>query len=569
VATRTRVTAPKNSGNGPAPRDTLRLKRADREGEPALPVNPLRIGTRLERIPEPCTLVIFGATGDLAHRKILPAVYNLRRAGLLPQESAVLGFARRPYTDDAYRNEMKTAVQKFSRNPVEPALWDDFAEGLYYQAGQFGNPDDYRNLADRIEQIDSARGTRGNILFYLATPPSAYPEIVANLGTVRLHDESQGWARVVVEKPFGHDLSSAIDLNNALMEVFDESQVYRIDHYLGKDTVRNLMVFRFGNGIFEPLWNRRYVDHVQITVSEDLGVEGRGAFYEEAGAARDILQNHMMQLLCLVAMEPPIAFEADALRDEKVRVLRAIDADWDEERLRRSVVRGQYTDGWVADKKVIGYRQEEEVSPDSTVETFVALELEVQNWRWADVPFYLRTGKRLPRRATEIAIQFKQPPLRLFKESASEPEPNLLAMRIQPDEGILLRFAAKVPELGLDVRSVNMDFTYGFSFMQDAPEAYETLILDAMLGDASLFTRADEVEAAWSIVTPIIQMWAEFDSTHPIPYPGKPVLGPPKESASPDGEELGEQLHFYPAGSWGPEAAEQLIERSGRRWRRL
>jgi glucose-6-phosphate 1-dehydrogenase len=307
---------------------------------------------------------------------------------------------------------------------------------------------------------------------------------------------------------------------------------------------------------------------VQITVAEDLGVEGRGAFYEEAGAARDILQNHMMQLLCLVAMEPPIAFEADALRDEKVRVLRAIDADWTEERLRSHVVRAQYTDGWVADKKVKGYREEDEVSPDSTVETFVALELEVQNWRWADVPFYLRTGKRLPRRATEIAIQFKQPPLRLFKESASEPEPNLLAMRIQPDEGILLRFAAKVPELGLDVRSVNMDFTYGFSFMQDAPEAYETLILDAMLGDASLFTRADEVEAAWSIVTPIIRTWAEFDSTHPVPAPGKPV----KHKSGDDGhddEDLGEQLHFYPAGTWGPEAADRLIERTGRRWRRL
>ena len=287
------------------------------------------------------------------------------------------------------------------------------------------------------------------------------------------------------------------------MQVFDESQVYRIDHYLGKDTVRNLLVFRFANGIFEPVWNRRYVDHVQITVAEDLGVEGRGAFYEEAGASRDILQNHMLQLLSLVAMEPPIDFEADALRDEKVRVLRAIEPDWTEERVRRDVVRGQYATGWVADHKVPGYREEPEVSPRSTIETFVALRLEIENWRWADVPFYLRTGKRLPRRATEIAVQFKRPPLMLFRESASDPEPNLLAMRIQPDEGILLRFAAKVPELGLDVRSVNMDFTYGSSFLSDAPEAYETLLLDAMLGDASLFTRADEVEAAWGLVTPL------------------------------------------------------------------
>ena len=449
--------------------------------------------------------------------------------------------------------------------PVEPALWDDFAAGIHYQQGDFAAPASYKALAERLDQVDASAGTRGNVLFYLATQPSAYPEIVANLGLAGLARKENGWSRTVIEKPFGHDLESARRLNDTVMGVMDESQVYRIDHYLGKDTVRNLMVFRFGNGIFEPLWNRRYVDHVQITVSEDLGVEGRGAFYEEAGAARDILQNHMMQLLSLVAMEPPIAFEADALRDEKVRVLRAIDTDWSEERIRRSVVRGQYTAGWVADTKVVGYRDEEEVAHDSTVETFVALQLEVQNWRWADVPFFLRTGKRLPRRATEIAIQFKQPPLRLFKESASEPEPNLLAMRIQPDEGILLRFAAKVPELGLDVRSVNMDFTYGSSFMQDAPEAYETLILDAMLGDASLFTRADEVEAAWSIVTPLTQMWAQFDATHPAPEPGKPL----KTAKGHDATELSEQINFYPAGSWGPEAADQLIERLGRRWRRL
>ncbi|MCY7417380.1 MAG: glucose-6-phosphate dehydrogenase [Chloroflexi bacterium] len=513
--------------------------------------NPLRIGTRLERIPDPCQVVIFGATGDLAHRKILPALYNLRRAGLLPPESGVVAFARRPYSDDDFRSEMRASVEQHSRNPLERALWDDFAAGIHYQQGEFGHLASYKALAERLEQVDDAAGTRGNVLFYLATPPSAYPEIVANLGRANLQTRETGWSRIVIEKPFGHDLASARALNDEVMRVFDESQVYRIDHYLGKDTVRNLLVFRFGNGIFEPLWNRRYVDHVQITVGEDLGVEGRGAFYEEAGASRDILQNHMMQLLSLVAMEPPIAFEADALRDEKVRVLRAIDPDWTESRARANVVRGQYTAGWVADHKVAGYLQETEVSSNSTVETFLALKVEIQNWRWADVPFYLRIGKRLPRRATEIAVQFKQPPLMLFRDSASNPEPNLLAMRIQPDEGILLRFAAKVPGLGLDVRSVNMDFTYGSSFLRDAPEAYETLILDAMLGDASLFTRADEVEAAWGIVSPLHVLWHRWDA----------------ESGG--AERPDSAIQPYEAGTWGPAAADRLMEREGRRWRRL
>ncbi len=512
--------------------------------------NPLRAGLAIEKVPKPCLIVVFGATGDLTSRKILPAIYNLRRAGLLPAETSVVGFSRRPLSDEDFRNGMRTSVEENSRVKVEDGLWDDFAEGIFYQAGQFADRSAYRELAERLEQIDAARGTRSNKLFYLATPPSAYEEIIANLGRVGLQrqgDHGEGWVRIVVEKPFGHDLQSAIELNDSLIHVFDESQVYRIDHYLGKETVRNLMVFRFGNGIFEPLWNRRYVDHVQITVAEDLGVEGRGEFYEQAGASRDILQNHLLQLLSLVAMEPPIAFEADALRDEKVRVLRAVDTKWTDARVRATVVRAQYTEGWVGDKHVIGYRQEDEVAPESKTESFVALKLEVQNWRWADVPFYLRTGKRMARRATEIAIQFKLPPLMLFGESATPPEPNLLALRIQPNEGIMLRFAAKVPDLGLDVRSVNMDFTYGLSFARDAPEAYETLLLDAMLGDASLFTRADEVEAAWSIVTPIINVWHEWD-----------------KEGGPDAD-----ICFYEAGSWGPENADQLIEHDGRRWRRM
>ena len=541
---RARTAAGTTKAHTPPPA-TVHLNRDQDETEQ----NPLRAGLLLERVPEPCAIVIFGATGDLTSRKILPAVYNLRRAGLLPAETSVVGFSRRPLSDDEFRKTTRESLEVHSRVKPEEGIWHDFAESIFYEPGQFSDHNAYRDLSERLEQIDAARGTRGNRLFYLATPPSAYEEIVQNLGHAGLNKQGdrEGWARIVVEKPFGHDLESARKLNDALMSVFDESQVYRIDHYLGKETVRNLMIFRFGNGIFEPLWNRRYVDHVQITVGEDVGVEGRGAFYEEAGASRDILQNHLLQLLTLVAMEPPIAFEADALRDEKVRVLRAVDPEWTEARVRASVVRAQYTAGWVGDKHVTGYREEDEVAPDSKVESFVALKVEVQNWRWADVPFYLRTGKRLARRATEIAIQFKLPPLMLFSESATPPEPNLLALRIQPDEGIMLRFAAKVPELGLDVRSVNMDFTYGLAFTRDTPEAYETLLLDAMLGDASLFTRADEVEAAWGIVTPIIEQWQKWD-----------------EDGTPDSD-----ICFYEAGSWGPEAAEELLEHDGRRWRRL
>jgi len=531
--------------------------------EDAVGVNPLRAGTRLERVPEPCLVVVFGATGDLSHRKILPAFYNLRRAGLLPPETSIVGYARRPYSDADYASEMRTAVTEHSRNSVEPALWDDFAQTIHYQQGDFRDPAAFVRLADRLDHIDAATGCRGNRLFYLATPPSAYEDIVANLGAAGLAEREGAWSRIVIEKPFGHDLDSGRHLNDAVMRVFDESQVYRIDHYLGKDTVRNLLVFRFANGIFEPVWNRRYVDHVQITVAEDLGVEGRGAFYEEAGASRDILQNHMLQLLSLVAMEPPIDFEADALRDEKVRVLRAVDGSWTPERVRRDVVRGQYSEGWVADGKVRSYRAEPDVSPSSSMETYVALRLEVENWRWAGVPFFLRTGKHLPRRATEIAVQFNRPPLMLFRDSASDPESNLLAMRIQPDEGILLRFAAKVPDLGLDVRSVNMDFTYGSTFLTDAPEAYETLLLDAMLGDASLFTRADEVEAAWALVTPLDELWSEWGA-------GGGSRGP--AGASGRSEAVGRldgSLQPYEAGTWGPEAADRLMERNGRRWRRL
>ena len=393
-----------------------------------------------------------------------------------------------------------------------------------------------------LDTLDTEHGTRGNRLFYLATQPSQFAEIVGQLGRVGLDHEHHdgGWRRIVIEKPFGHDLDSAKRLNREVGKVFRESQVYRIDHYLGKETVRNLLVFRFGNGIFEPLWNRRYVDHIQITVAESIGIENRGSFYEQTGASRDVLQNHLLQLVSLVAMEPPATFEADALRDEKVKVLRAIEmtpADCAE-----NVVRGQYGPGWVAATKVPGYREEAEVDPESETETFVAAQFMIDDWRWSGVPFYVRTGKRLPKRATEIAIQYREVPHRLFKDKGVEPDPNLLAIRIQPDEGIMLRFGAKVPGLGLDVRSVTMDFTYGSAFSVDSPDAYETLILDALQGDASLFTRADEVEEAWSIVDPIIEHWASS------PQPSFPN---------------------YDAGTWGPPEAEALIARDGRRWRRF
>jgi glucose-6-phosphate 1-dehydrogenase len=535
----------------PRPRETprtmrdLRLARARRRRSPALPLeNPLREGLRLERMPDPCAVVLFGATGDLSHRKVLPALYQLWRTHLLPHEFMLLAVGRRPYDDETYRAEIRASVERFSRVlPIDEEAWQGFARRITYQRLEFGDAGAYQDLAARLEDIDREHGTRGNRLYYLATQPSAFAEIVGHLGRVGLDHEVQGggWRRIVIEKPFGRDLESAHRLNREVGKVFRETQVYRIDHYLGKETVRNLLVFRFGNGIFEPIWNRRHIDHVQITVAESIGIDGRGAFYEETGASRDFLQNHLLQLLSLVAMEPPATFEPNALRDEKLKVLRAV-ADMTPDEIRRDVVRGQYGPGWVSASQVPGYREEPHVDPQSETETFIAARLMVDDWRWSGVPFYLRTGKRLPKRSTEIAVQFKEVPHRLFQESNTDPEPNLLAIRIQPDEGIMLRFGAKIPGLGLEVRSVTMDFAYGSAFAVDSPDAYETLILDALLGDASLFTRADEVEEAWGIVDPIIDAWADE------PAPAFPS---------------------YEAGSWGPEAADELLARDGRRWRRI
>jgi glucose-6-phosphate 1-dehydrogenase len=488
-------------------------------------------------------MVLFGATGDLSHRKVIPALAQLWRTNLLPQDWMLVAIGRRPYDDASFREELKTSLRANARVPLEPAVEKQFLQRVSYHRGDFDDEASYSSLIEKLDAIDAAHATGGNRLFYLATQPSAFPIIVGQIGKCGLDHEKHdgGWRRVVIEKPFGHDGVSAQKLNREVGKVFRESQVYRIDHYLGKETVRNLLVFRFANGIFEPLWNRRYVDHVQITMAESIGVEDRGSFYEETGAVRDVVQNHLLQLLSLVAMEPPATLEADALRDEKVKVLRAIDR-LDRTAVDADVVRGQYGPGWVAGENVKGYRQEAEVDAESETETFVAMKLEIDDWRWSGVPFYLRTGKRLPKRATEIAIQFKEVPHRLFQDSSSEPDPNLLAIRIQPDEGIMLRFGAKVPGLGIDVRSVTMDFTYGSAFTVDSPDAYETLILDALLGDASLFTRADEVEGAWARVTPIIESWSEE------PAPDFPN---------------------YEAGSWGPEAADRLLAREGRRWRRI
>jgi glucose-6-phosphate 1-dehydrogenase len=487
--------------------------------------------------------VLMGATGDLAHRKVIPALYQLWRTNLLPHEFVVLAVGRRPYEDDGFRAEIRTSLEQFSRVlPLDDAAWETFARRIDYYRCDFSDAAGFDALATRLDAIDEEHGTRGNRLFYLATQPSQFAEIVAQLGRVGLDHERHdgGWRRVVIEKPFGHDLDSAKRLNREVGKVFRESQVYRIDHYLGKETVRNLLVFRFGNGIFEPLWNRRYVDHVQITVAESIGIENRGAFYEETGAVRDVLQNHLLQLVSLVAMEPPATFDADALRDEKVKVLRAIASD--PKRIPTDVVRGQYAPGWVAATKVPGYREEHDVDPGSETETFVAARLTIDDWRWSGVPFYVRTGKRLPKRATEIAIQYNEVPHRLFRDAAMDPDPNLLVIRVQPDEGIMLRFGAKVPGLGMDVRSVAMDFTYGSAFNVDSPDAYETLILDALQGDASLFTRADEVEQAWGIVDPIVETWAD---------------SPPPDFPN------------YEAGTWGPAEADELLARDGRRWRRI
>ncbi len=498
--------------------------------------NPLRAGLRLARMPEPSVMVIFGGTGDLASRKLMPALYDLARQRLLPSAFVVVGVGRGEMTDGEYRAQLETAVAEHSRSrPVEGDVWRSFAERLFYVSVRA--EEGYADLRRRLDQFDRELGTEGDRLFYLATPPAAYVPIVRSIGRHALRG-SGGWARIVVEKPFGRDLASASALSRTLHEVFAEDEIFRIDHYLGKETVQNILVFRFANSIFEPVWDRRYVDHVQITVAESVGVDDRTEYYDKAGAMRDVVQNHLLQLLALVAMEPPVAFDANAVRDEKVKVLRAVRPIREEEIAERTV-RGQYGPGFIEGEPAAGYHALPEVPPESRTETFVGLKLFVDNWRWEGTPFYLRHGKRLPKRATEIAIQFRSVPHHLFSEDARQGlEPNTLVIRIQPEEGISLKFGAKVPVQGIRIRSVAMDFVYGASFLVDAPDAYETLLLDALRGDATLFTRQDEIEEQWRLVDPIVAAWREGDV-------------PPT----------------YAAGTWGPAEADLFIARDGRRWR--
>ncbi|MDQ3199418.1 MAG: glucose-6-phosphate dehydrogenase [Verrucomicrobiota bacterium] len=505
--------------------------------------NPLREGLSNKAVPQPCAIVIFGATGDLTHRKLVPALYNIAADGELPPAVAVVGFARRPKTDDEFRAEMEEATKKFSRQTVRDEVWGEFAKSLYYHQSEFADEAGYETLAKRLDKLDQESGTRGNRLFYFAAAPDQFETIIQNLKKAGLNKAPNGgWARVILEKPFGTDLKSARHLNKVVQNSFSEDQTYRIDHFLGKETAQNILVLRFANAIFEPLWNERYIDHVQITAAETLGVENRAGYYEGAGALRDMVQNHLLQLLCLVGMEPPTDLGADSIRDEKVKVVRSL-RRFKEDEVRADVVRGQYVEGAIAGKSAAAYRKENGVDPESHTETFVALRVLVDNWRWANVPIYVRVGKRLPKSGTEISVHFKQAPQVLFNRESQSIDQNVLVIRIQPDEGISLRMQAKVPGTSFRIESVKMDFHYGTSFGKASPEAYERLLLDAMAGDATLFARRDEVEQAWAFIDTIEEAWAA-------------KKGAPK-------------LCTYPAGSWGPEEADELLARDGRSWRRL
>ncbi len=502
--------------------------------------NPLRDAAdrRLPRVPEPCALVVFGVTGDLSRKKLIPAVYDLANRGLLPPGFVLLGFARRDWGDGDFADLAKKSAREHARTPWRDEVWQRIGDSARFVSGSFDDDAAFDNLGGTLRTLQESHGIAGNAAFYLSIPPAAFPVVLKQLERTGIADSEAcgGWRRVVVEKPFGHDLKSSRELNSLVDDVFTAPDVFRIDHYLGKETVQNLLALRFANTLFEPVWSSNYVDSVQITMAEDVGIGGRAAFYDAAGAARDVLQNHLLQLLALTAMEEPVAFSAESLRTEKIKVLRAISLPSD---LEHFAVRGQYTEGWLAGQRVKGYLDEEGVPDRSTTETYVAVRLGVETRRWAGVPFYLRTGKRLPRRVTEIAVSFKKAPhLPFSRTDTKELGQNQLVIRVQPDEGVTLRFGSKVPGTYMEVRDVLMDFLYGEAFTESSPEAYERLILDVLLGDATLFPRNDEVEAGWLVVDPMEKFWAER----------KP--------------------HKYRSGEWGPAAADEMLAREGRVWRR-
>ena len=516
-----------NAGSGPRMPDTQRS-------------NPLRDprDRRLPRVPEPCALVVFGVTGDLSRKKLLPAIYDLANRGLLPADFVLLGFARRDWGDGDFESLAKQAAKEHARTDWNEEVWARLSGDIKFVQGAFDDDDAFDELARTLDDLRNSHGIKGNAAFYLSIPPSMFPTVLKQMERTRMADNSAsgGWRRVVVEKPFGHDLQSAIELNSLVDDVFTAQDVFRIDHYLGKETVQNLMALRFANQLFEPVWNANFVDSVQITMAEDVGIGGRAAFYDATGAARDVLQNHLLQLLALTAMEDPVEFTADAIRTEKIKVLRAISLPQD---LTSYAVRGQYDQGWLAGERVLAYRAEKDVPGDSKTETYAGVRLGIETRRWAGVPFYMRTGKRLPRRVTEIAVLFKKAPHLPFSHTDTEElGHNQLVVRVQPDEGVTLKFGSKVPGSMMEVRDVAMDFLYGEAFTESSPEAYERLILDVLLGDATLFPRNEEVEASWRVIDPLEQFWA---STEP---------------------------ELYRAGEWGPKGADEMLARDGRTWRR-